>query len=407
MSGAALRILIADDDDGDRRQIKRAIQHARLNCECAETFSTEQALELCEQSEFDCVIFDYRLPGQDGLEGISALRERFPHLPIIMSTGQGDEMVAADAMKRGASDYIPKPNVNALSMHRIIANVIEKAALHRKLRKQQEELEIFARVLVHDLRAPAAAIQTFATRIAERLASGEPEKALEYANWVIQTAERLNLLIETLHLYTTADAKVPFEPVDMNRVLEEAVANLQNQIQESGCRVTAAKLPAVFGNAPQLIQLLQNLIGNGIKFCDDPAPHIHVAGSESQDGGWLFSVADNGIGIPEAQFKRVFEPFVRLTGRTKRKGSGLGLATCKKIVDRHGGSIWCESRQGSGTTFFFTLSAEPLHSDGNRPSAGRADSSVEAGPIPLGAEEALSCASEANELALPVVERRG
>ena len=365
MSGAVLRILIADDDEGDRKQIKRAIHQAGLQCECTETSSTEQALEICEQSEFDCVIFDYRLPGQDGLAGITALHERFPHLPIIMSTGHGDEMIAADAMKRGASDYIPKANVNALSMQRIIGNVIEKAALHRKVRQQQEELEIFARVLVHDLRAPAAAIQTFATRIVERLASEEPEKALEYANWVIQTAERMNLLIETLHRYTTADAKITFEPVDMNRAFEAALNNLQDLIQAAGARVTAANLPNVLGNAPQLIQLLQNLIGNGMKFCDDPAPRIQVAASENEGGGWLFSVSDNGIGIPDAHCKRIFEPFVRLTGRSKRKGSGLGLATCKKIVDRHLGSIWCESKQGSGTTFFFTLSAANLQPEGN------------------------------------------
>jgi signal transduction histidine kinase len=361
MSGTTLRILIADDDEGDRRQIKRAIHQAGLVCECAEALSTEQALEICEQSQFDCVIFDYRLPGQDGLAGISALLERFPHLPIIMSTGQGDEMVAADAMKRGASDYIPKSSVNALSMHRIIANVIEKASLRRKVRQKQEELEIFARVLVHDLRAPAAAIQTFSMRIAERLASGQPEKALEYANWVFQTAERMNLLIETLHRYTTADAKVTFEPVEMNRVLQEALANLEDLIQERGVKVTASNLPAVLGNAPQLIQLLQNLIGNGIKFCDNPVPSIHLDASQSEGGAWLVSITDNGIGIPESQLKRVFEPFIRLNG--KRKGSGLGLATCKKIVERHGGSICCESKLGSGTTFFLTLSAADAQPD--------------------------------------------
>jgi signal transduction histidine kinase len=382
MSGAVLKILIADDDEGDRKQIKRAIQQAGLQCECTETSSTEQALEICEQSEFDCAIFDYRLPGQDGLAGISALHERFPNLPIIMSTGHGDELIAADAMKRGASDYIPKANVNALSMQRIIGNVIEKAALHRKVRQQQEELEIFARVLVHDLRAPAAAIQTFSTRIAERLASGEPEKALEYANWVIQTAERMNLLIETLHRYTTADAKITFEPVDMNPVFEAALANLQDQIQEAGARVTAANLPTVLGNAPQLIQLLQNLIGNGIKFCDDSAPCIQVAASGIEGGGWLFSVTDNGIGIPEAHCKRIFEPFVRLTGRNKRKGSGLGLATCKKIIDRHLGSIWCQSKPGSGTTFFFTLSAANLRADENDRPALSANTSESLCPDP-------------------------
>jgi hypothetical protein len=357
MSESPLRILIADDDEGDRRQIKRSIQRAGILSECAETESSEQALEICEQHEFDCVIFDYRLPGQDGLAGISAMHARFPDVPIVMSTGQGDELVAADAMKRGASDYIPKANVNPESIRKIILNAIEKATLQRKVRQQQVELENFARVLAHDLRAPGAAIQTFALRIAERLSTGQPDKALEYAAWVIQTSERMNRLIETLHQYTTADTKVTFETVDMNLVFEAALANLQEPIKETNSLVTSAILPSVTGNAPQLIQLLQNLIGNGIKYCDNPQPSIEVDVSRTEGDAWLFSVADHGMGIPEAHFKRVFDPFVRLDETSKRKGSGLGLATCKKIVERHGGKIWCESKPGLGATFFFTLSA--------------------------------------------------
>jgi len=355
MKGHALRILIADDDEGDRKQITRSIQRAGLICECSETESTEQALEICEQHEFDCVIFDYRLPGQDGLAGISAMHARFPDLPIVMSTGQGDEMVAADAMKRGASDYIPKANVNSESIRRVIENVIQRAALHRKVRQQQVELENFARVLAHDLRAPGAAIQTFAGRIAERLSTGQPEQALEYAGWVIQTADRMNRLIETLHQYTTADAKVTFESVDMNPVLEAALANLRDLIQESGACVTADRLPAVFGNSPQLVQLVQNLIGNAIKYCDDPVPRIHFSASQNENHTWLLSATDNGIGIPEAQCQKIFEPFARVNGGAKRKGTGLGLATCKKIVERHRGSIWCESKLAEGSTFFISL----------------------------------------------------
>jgi hypothetical protein len=356
MSGTPLRILIADDDEGDRRQIKRSIQRAGLVCEFSETESTEQALAACEQREFDCVIFDYRLPGQDGLAGISEMHARFPDLPIVMSTGQGDEMVAADAIKRGALDYIPKAGVNSESIRKIVYNAIEKAALQRKVRQQQAELENFARVLAHDLRAPGAAIQTYAARIAERLQTGEPEQALEYAGWVIQTAERMNRLIETLHQYTTADANVAFQPVDMNPVLEAALANLQQLIHESGASVTADNLPAVFGNAPQLVQLLQNLIGNSIKYCDNPVPRIHLSASEDDcRAAWLISLTDNGIGIPEGHWKLIFEPFTRVAGAARRRGTGLGLATCKKIVERHRGTIWCESQLAAGSTFFFTL----------------------------------------------------
>jgi hypothetical protein len=366
MKERVLQILITDDDEGDRKQIKRAIGHCGLSAKCTETASIAEALAACDGCEFDCAIVDYRLPGEDGLEGITALHGRFPHMAIIMSTGQGDEMVAAEAMKRGAADYISKSRITEATVQRVIENAIEKCTLQRKIIQQQHELENFARVLAHDLRAPAGSIETFATRIGERLQEGNLAKARQYADWVIQTSQRMRKLIDTLHRYTMADVKVNFEAVNMNQVLEEARVNLHQLIQESGASVTANALPPVFGNAPQLIQFLQNLIANGLKFCDKPVACIHVSAlnriaSKSEEASWLFSVADNGIGIPKSQHKWIFEPFTRLTAGRDRDGTGLGLATCKKLIERHGGTIWCESQPGSGTVFFFTLPA--VHSD--------------------------------------------
>ena len=360
MSMNALKLLVVDDDEGDRKQIDRALHQSGILAESTETTSLEEGLAECERCDFDCAIIDYRLPGEDGLGGITALHVKFPDMAIIMSTGQGDEMVATEAMKRGAADYISKSRMNASTFQRTIRNALEKTAMQRKIRQQKEELENFARVLVHDLRAPAAAIETFAGRIAERLQEGNSSEALEYADWVIQRAQRMNRLIDTLHRYTMADATVAFEPVEMNRVFDEARANLQHLIQECGASVTADALPSVFGNAPQLIQLLQNLIGNGLKYCDRPVACIHLSASDqvvsaANQNSWLFAIADNGIGISEENYKRIFEPFIRLKSATRRDGTGLGLATCKKIIERHGGTIWCESRPGAGTTFFFTL----------------------------------------------------
>jgi hypothetical protein len=368
MSVNASKILVVDDDDGDREQIKRAVRQSGLCAECTETSSIEEALAACDVCEFDCAIVDYRLPGEDGLEGITALRGKHPFMAIIMSTGQGDEMIAAEAIKRGAADYISKSRINAVTVQITIQNALEKCALQRRVVQQQNELENFARVLAHDLRAPAASIEAFAIRIGERLQEENLTLALQYADWVIQTARRMNRLIDTLHRYTLADAKVEFEAVDMNQALEETKTNLHQSIEKCEARVTADKLPAVFGNAPQLIQFLQNLIANGLKFCDKPVPIIHVSAlnrvaSNSDEASWLFSVADNGIGIPKAKHKWIFEPFTRLTGGRDRDGTGLGLATCKKLIERHGGTIWCESQPGSGTVFFFTLPAAPSHVD--------------------------------------------
>jgi signal transduction histidine kinase len=372
MNNHALQILITDDDKGDRKQIRRAIGQCGLSAECTETASIDDALAACNGREFDCAVVDYRLPGEDGLEGITALRARLPHVAIIMSTGHGDEMVATEAMKRGAADYISKSRINPVTIQRAIENALEKCALQRRVVQQQQELENFARVLAHDLRAPAASIESFATRIGERLKEGNLEKALQSADWVIQTAKRMNRLIDTLHRYTMADVKVDFEAVEMNQVFESAQANLHRSIEERGASITADTLPPVFGNAPQLIQFLQNLIANALKFCDKPVACIHVSAlnrvaSGNDQASWLFSVADNGIGIPKAKHKWIFEPFTRLSGGRGRDGTGLGLATCKKLIERHGGTIWCESQPGPGTVFFFTLSG--VRSDLDRDSA--------------------------------------
>ena len=190
---------MVDDDEGDRKQIDRAMRQSGIRAECTETTSLEEGLAVSAQLDFDCAIIDYRPPGEDGLGGITTFHVRFPDMAIIMSTGQGDEMVATEAMKRGAADYISKSRLNPSTLQRIIGNALEKTALQRRIKQQQKELENFACVLAHDLRAPAAAVETFASRIADRLQKGNLAEALEYADWVIQRAQRMNRTPITTH----------------------------------------------------------------------------------------------------------------------------------------------------------------------------------------------------------------
>jgi len=367
MKSDSLNILILDDDEGDRRQVRRALKQSGLQCECTETANVQQALEACETCAFDCAVVDYRIPGQDGLFGISVLNARLPYMAIVMSTGQGDETIAAEAMKRGASDYIPKSLITPDSILRSVTNAIEKATLRRQVERQREELKNFARVLAHDLKAPIQSVRGFARAIEENLSRGNLKKTGEYCLLVARGVERMGALIDALHGYLTAENPVAFEDLDMGQVTRDTLANLEHIIRERGARVTFGELPAVSGHGPLLTQLLQNLIANGIKYCKSAAPCVHVAatqrnGATPRDGaaprnvdGWLFTVQDNGIGIPEKDSLEVFEPFKRLHGIGEYEGTGLGLATCKKIVERHKGRIWCESKGGHGTTFFFTL----------------------------------------------------
>ena len=353
-----LCILIADDDEGDRKQLKRVLKQAGLSCECIEAVSIEEALAACDRTDFDCAIVDYQMPGRDGLEGVAALRERLPFLSIIMATGHGDETIATEAMKRGASDYIAKTHIEAKSIRRSVESALEKATLRRKVAQQREELETFASVLVHDLSAPIASLQLFARAIEEDLLGEEIDRdeIIDHCRQVVSAGRRTSALIDTLYEYTRADAPVAFEPIEMQQVMDSALLNLNRVIVERRARVSHGELPLVTGNAPQLVQLMQNLIGNAIKYCKADPPCVHVSATADLGDAWLFAVTDNGIGIPEADRGRVFEPFKRLRGAGEYEGTGLGLAICSKVVGRHGGVIRCEANEvGEGTTFLFTL----------------------------------------------------
>jgi signal transduction histidine kinase len=348
-------ILIVDDDEGDRKLVRRALEKAGLSFACVETDTVEGALTACDYQKFDCAIVDYRMPGVDGLQGIAALHERSPYTAIIMATGQGDETVAAAAMKHGASDYIPKKLIDAKTISRSVIYAIDKK--RDMVAQEHEELENFARVLAHDLRSPIASLQLFAKAMAEELSlpTIDKDEVLDQCQEIFVAAERIGALIDALSAWTRADAQIAFETVDMNQAVDNAIADLKKTIQERRAQVTRGELPTVVGNSPLLTQLLQNLIANAIKFCKAASPRVHIAARPHHDKIWLFSVKDNGIGIDAKDLPRLFHPFTRLRRAGEFEGTGLGLATCKKIVERHGGAIRCESAPGEGATFFFTL----------------------------------------------------
>ncbi|MEJ2680426.1 MAG: ATP-binding protein [Gammaproteobacteria bacterium] len=365
MSVKTFSILIADDDDGDRKQVKRALKQARLSCEITEAVNMNEVITVCENQSFDCAILDYQMPGQNGLVGVELLHKKIPYMAIIMATGQGDEMVAAEAIKRGASDYIPKRAITAESIKHLVENALEKANLNRQVNEQREALENFAEILAHDLVAPIRNIRGFSDLITKAVEKGEHEKVSEYCQRVNKSGKRMQALIETLNEYNKVTRNdITFETVSLESALHHALENLSLVIKERNAHITHDTLPEVTGNLPQLIQLLQNLIGNGIKYCDQETPTVHIS-AEMRDGTCCVSIKDNGIGIPEKFYTVVFNPFKRLHSPNEEKypGTGLGLATCKKIVERHGGNIWCESEKTKGTAFYFTISRKDLPHD--------------------------------------------
>jgi hypothetical protein len=189
------------------------------------------------------------------------------------------------------------------------------------------------------------------TRYREKL----DDDARDFIGFAVDGAKRMKLLINDLLSYSRVGTKKqPFLPVDCEQALQMAIRNLDVAIRESGAQITYDQLPTVIGDASQLEQLFQNLLGNALKFRRDEPPKIHV-GVEQKNGCWYLSVQDNGIGIEAQYFDRIFVVFQRLHGRVAYPGTGIGLAICKKIVERHGGEIWVKSELGKGSTFCFTI----------------------------------------------------
>lgn len=348
-------ILVADDDEGDRKQIKRCLKKAGIDCDIIEAEDIAEALGACEQKAFDCMILDYQLPGQSSLHSIKIFKDMHPYMPIVMVTGQGDEMVAAEAFKLGISDYLPKSFMNEESLKQVLKNATEKMLLRRKIVDQQEEMEKFTHVLAHDLKAPIRHIRMLGDLVSKSIESEKYEDAVRFQSQVTDAAERMDELIDALTTYNKVlGGDVEFKPTSMESVIKAAIDNLSVIIKENEAQVTYDALPDVTCNEPQLIQLFQNLIGNGIKYCTMPPPKVHIS-AEQQGDHYVIAVKDNGIGIPERFLKTVFEPFRRLHSPGEFSGTGLGLATCHKIVKRHKGDIWCESAEGKGSTFYIKL----------------------------------------------------
>jgi PAS domain S-box-containing protein len=246
---------------------------------------------------------------------------------------------------------------------KIIHDISDRKHAEARLKETADELERsnqdlmqFAQIASHDLQEPLRMVSGFLKILDERYKPQLDDKAREYIGFAVEGATRMSHLIHDLLAYSRVERKGQKPQLtDARKSLDVALTNLQNRIKSAGATVTSDEMPTVLADSTQLMQIFQNLIGNAIKFRSPDRPcQIHV-GAQKKGNQWVFWVRDNGIGIPPEQFARIFVIFQRLHTRDKYPGTGIGLAICKKIVDRHGGKIWVESKIGEGSTFYFAL----------------------------------------------------
>ncbi len=225
------------------------------------------------------------------------------------------------------------------------------------LARSNADLEQFAYVASHDLQEPLRMVSSYLKLLERRYKGKLDSKAHEFIHYAVDGADRMSELISDLLKYSRVETRgKDFEQTDCETILDRTLHDMRFAIEDSRAKITHDPLPSLVLDDIQLGQLFQNLIGNAIKFCGDHPPHVHVSATKSKmKKGWVFSVSDNGIGIDPEHAERIFQVFQRLQTRARYRGTGVGLAICKKIVERHGGKIWVESQQGKGSTFYFTI----------------------------------------------------
>jgi len=370
-------ILIVDDMPANLEVVTSHLE--RQGYRAVVALSGDEGIERAEYVQPDLILLDVMMPGIDGFEICRRLKgnERTRAIPVIFMTALADTTDKLAGFAAGAVDYVTKPLNGAEVLARIESHlalyalrrqlaaqnaqlqqeIAVRAEMQAALQRSNTEFEQLAYVASHDMQEPLRKIASYLQLLSQRYQGQLDADADEFIGYAVDGAKRMQALINDLLAFSRVGTKAkPIAPTDCNVIVRTALADLQFAIEDSGARVDVDDLPMVMGDATQLSQLFRNLLSNAIKFHRDEPPVVRVS-TERTGASWRFTVSDNGIGIAPEYFERIFVIFQRLHGRSQYAGTGIGLAICKKIVERHGGQIEVRSIEGQGSTFTFTLPA--------------------------------------------------
>ena len=363
-------ILIVDDLPDNLRLLSETLSDRGYEVQCA--INGKLALMAVKNAPPDLILLDIKMPGLDGYEVCAELKSQVStsNIPVIFLSALDDVFDKVKAFRVGGVDYITKPFQveevlarveNQLTICRLQKQLhtqnLKLHQLNQDLAHSNQELEQFAYIASHDLQQPLQTITGFAELLLSLKSEiNLEEEADEYVTPILEEGIRMQGLIKNLLEYSRVGTKrQELQPTDCNIILAETLKNIHHSIEKSQAIITHQTLPTVKADKIQLGQLLQNLISNGIKYCRPGViPQVTIS-AEQKPQEWIFIIQDNGIGIKSDYFERIFQVFQRLHTVQDYPGTGIGLAICKKIVERHGGKIWVESEFGVGTTFYFTL----------------------------------------------------
>ncbi|MGL5193785.1 MAG: response regulator, partial [Chroococcales cyanobacterium] len=400
--GTLADILIVDDEPNNLRVLSNLLKQQGYKVRAV--LSGEMALSAAQLTPPDLILLDIMMPDMDGYQVCHQLKNDSEtcQIPVIFVSAKDQGFDKVKAFAVGGVDYITKPfqveevfariechlKLNELQMkleeqnYQLQVEICQRNDAETSLQEQNEklkweieqrqitelalqksnqelarsnaDLEQFAGIASHDLRSPLATINGYAQLLQMCGKEQLDEQGNHFVEQILKLCDRTDLLIGELLSYAHLNQdQEPFQLLSSDRLVKQALENIATEISQNQAQVTYDPLPEIIGTESQFVQLFQNLIGNAIKYCREESPRIHLS-AVVQDHHYLFSIQDNGIGIDEQYSEYIFQIFKRLHAQ-HYPGTGIGLATCRKIVERHGGSIWIKSQVGQGSTFYFTV----------------------------------------------------
>jgi len=396
------KILSVDDNES-----VRFIRHKILSgagYEVVDGANAAECLKLAFEKHPDLILLDIRLPDGNGFATCKRLKAdpQTASIPVLHISSMGKmEHDYPEALESGAEAYLREPVDSGLLVATITALIRASEAegrereahddvkiarseveasrselaeqrsiaisgaeeLIRRIKELEQsnlELQQFASIVSHDLQAPLKTVETFSKWLSDQYSGKLDSKADKYLSFIQISAKRMQHFVHGLLEYSRAEtaSNRTYRPADCNETLAGTLVLMQADLNDAKVIVTSDPLPTITANVRQLEQVFQNLISNAIKYRSrERTPKIHLS-AKAQSSEWLFSVEDNGIGIDPAQWERIFKVFERVDPQPDQYGVGIGLAICKRIIERHSGRIWVESQPGKGSTFFFTIPSQ-------------------------------------------------
>ncbi|WP_247234608.1 ATP-binding protein [Telluribacter sp. SYSU D00476] len=374
-------ILLVDDNADMRSYLKRVLGPYWKVTTAKDGL---EALELVKQAKPDLVVSDIMMPRMDGFELLTRIRQdhTISHIPVILLSARAGEEATVEGLEKGANDYLVKPFSSRelvarvktqldLNSTKALAEKLEKLVEERtqELQRSNQDLEQFAHVVSHDLKEPARKIKIFGGLLTREMGDELPPTAKSYLEKIESSADRLYALIDGVLQYSSAGAsELKFDRVSLSEIMESVESDLEIVIQQKGATIHYENLPEINGSQVLFQQLFYNLINNSLKFSRPGIPPFIQITSGMADRAEVIRkglsvnktytricIQDNGIGFAQTQADKIFKSFTRLNPKDKYEGTGLGLALCKKIAERHGGTIYAEGKEGEGASIILLV----------------------------------------------------